>query len=192
MDTHRQSVRVDPEIYLPGEIDAKDDSDSDNDSDDDLTDSDIDSDGDYEDDSEDEDELADVHSGMKRKATTSTRTTFPTKVAKTMGRTAPSTAAVGVIGDRRPDFTLFDVPVDEDVLPHPYGRHGCLYMEVRVDANKKPNPQAIVSHAFLGNPFPEGIYLDRPRRSQEKIIKAHSKVPKDHPKSNLSFVRLQT
>ena len=140
VDTHSQSIRTDPEIYLPGEVDAKDeDGDSDDDSDDD-----------HEDGGEDEDELAEARSGMKRKATTRTRTAFPTKAVKTMERATPSSAALGVIDDRRPDLTLIDVPVDESILSHPYGRHGCLYMEVKVDANKKPNPRRVVSLPFIG------------------------------------------
>jgi hypothetical protein len=139
LDTHNQSIRTDPEIYLPGEVEAKDgDGDSDSDSDDDN-----------EDDGEDANEQASARPGMKRKATTRTRSSFPTKVAKTNARAGPSTAALGVIDDRRPDLTLVDVPVGEGGLLHPYGRHGCLYMELKVDANKKPNPQEVVSHPFL-------------------------------------------
>ena len=70
-----------------------------------------------------------------------------------MERATPSSAALGVIDDRRPDLTLIDVPVDENVLSHPYGRHGCLYMEVKVAANKKPNPQRVVSPLLLGVDF---------------------------------------
>ena len=140
VDTHSQSIRTDPEIYLPGEIDAKDeDGNSDDDSDDD-----------HEGDGEDEDELAKARSGMKREATTRTRAAFPTKAVKTMERATPSSAARGVIDDRRPDLTLIDVPVDENVLSHPYGRHGCLHIVVKVDANKKPNLQNVVSLPFLG------------------------------------------
>ena len=69
-----------------------------------------------------------------------------------MARPTPSTAALTVIDDRRPDLTLVDVPVDESVLSHPYGRHSCLYIEVKVEENKKPNPQDIVCPLFLGVP----------------------------------------
>ena len=142
MDTHSQRIQTDPEIYLPGEVDAKDeDGDSGDDEDDDEDD---------EDDGDDGDELAEARSGTKRKATTRTRAAFPTKAVKTMERSTPSSAALSVIDDRRPDLTLIDVPVDENVLSHPYGRHGCLYMEVKVDANMKPNPQRVVSLLFLG------------------------------------------
>jgi len=138
VDTYYQSIRTDPEIYLPGEVDADaEDGDSDEDSDED---------------SKTEDDLASVFTGMKRKTTTRTRNLFPVKIAKTTARPAPSTAALNVIDDRRPDLTLVDVPVGESVLSHPYGRHSCLYIEVKVDANKKPNPQEIVCPLFLGVP----------------------------------------
>ena len=140
MDTHSQSIRTDPEIHLPGEVDTKDEG----------SDPDDDSDDDHEGDGEDEDELTVARSGMKRKATTRTQTAFPTKAVKTMERSTPSSAALGVIDDRRPDLTLIDVPVGESVLSHPYGRHGCLFMEVKVDANKKPNLQNVVSPLFPG------------------------------------------
>ena len=141
VDTHSQSIRTDPEIYLPGEVDAEDEDGDSGDDDDEDED---------EDDDDDDDELAEARSGMKRKATTRTRAAFPTKAVKTMERTTPSSAALSVIDDRRPDLTLIDVPVGEDVLSHPYGRHGCLYMEVKVDANMKPNPQRLVSLFFFG------------------------------------------
>jgi hypothetical protein len=148
VDTHTQSIRTDPEIYLPGEVDTKDDagdSDSDNDDDDD--------DDDNEDDGEDDGEPPKILSGRKRKATTRTRSSFPTKVAKTKTRAGPSTAALGVIDDRRPDLALIDIPIGEGVPTRPYGRHGCLYMEMKVDANKKPNPQEVVSRLFLRFPY---------------------------------------
>ena len=89
----------------------------------------------------DEDELANIHIGMKRKAASTTRSGFPTKVAKTMTLVGPSNTARRVVDDHhRAELTLIDAPVDEDVLVHPYGRHSCLYMEVKLDANKKPNP----------------------------------------------------
>ena len=100
VDTHSQSIRTDPEIYLPGEVDAKDEDDDSGDDED-------------EDDEEDEDELAEALSGMKRKATARTRAAFPTKAVKTMERTIPSSTVLSVIDDRRPDLTLIDVPVDE-------------------------------------------------------------------------------
>ena len=52
--------------------------------------------------------------------------------------------------DSRPNLTLIDAPVDESVLSHPYGRHSCLYMEVKVEVNKKPNPQEVVCPLILG------------------------------------------
>ena len=54
--------------------------------------------------------------------------------------------------DSRPNLTLIDAPVGESVLSHPYGRHSCLYMEVKVEANMKPNPQEVVCPLFLGVP----------------------------------------
>ena len=134
VDTHNQSIRTDPEIYLPGELDIKEEDD--------------DSDGNDNNVNDDGGKPADGSIGMKRKAGVGPGSGFSTKVAKTAPRGGPSTAALGVIDDRRPDITLVDVPVDEDLLAHPYGRHGCLYMEVKVDADKKPNPQEAVSVLF--------------------------------------------
>ena len=129
VDTHSQCIRTDPEIYLPGEVDAKEE------------------DGDS-DDNNDEGKPANRSIGTKNKAGSRTRSNFPAKVTKTMARGGPSTAALGIIDDRRPDITLVDVPVDEDLLAHPYGRHGCLYIEMKVDADQKPNPQQVVSVPF--------------------------------------------
>ena len=137
LDTHSQSIRTDPEIYLPGEI-------VENIEDDDGKDGNMD-----EVDSEDEDELSNISAGMKRKTTTKV---YRGKVAKTSDRAGPSAATLTVIDDRRPDPTLIDVPVGEDLLSHPYGRHSCLYVEVKVDASKKPNPHELVCPLFLGVP----------------------------------------
>ena len=131
VDTHSQSIRTDPEIYLPGEVDAKEE--------------DGDSDGNS---NNNEREPANRSIGTKNKAVTRTRSSFPAKVAKTAARGGPSTATLGSIDDRRPDITLVDVPIDEDLLAHPYGRHGCLYIKVKVDADQKPNPQEVVSVPF--------------------------------------------
>ena len=152
MDTHSQSIRTDPEIYLPGEVDTGDDDDSDSD----------DNDEDDEDDGEDQDDSAKIFPGMKRKATSRTR---GPKYVKRKTQAAPSTAALGVIDDRRPDLTLIDVPVGESVLSHPYGRHGCLFMEVKVDANKKPNPQEVVSRLFFGIPITKACLWTGPEES---------------------------
>lgn len=86
VDTHRQSIRTDPEIYLPGEVEGEDEDSNDDDN------------------SENEVEL----------------------------------------DNRHPDLTLIDFPVGERVILHPYGRHSCLYVEVKVDANEKPNLQQVV------------------------------------------------
>ena len=131
VDTHSQNIRTDPGIYLPGEIDAKEE--------------DVDSD----DDNENACKAADAPIGTKRKAYPRTMSDFPAKVAKTNTRGGPSTAALGDIDDRRPDITLIDVPVDEGLLAHPYGRHGCLYMELKVGSDMKPNPQEAVSVPLL-------------------------------------------
>ena len=138
LDTHRQSIRTDPEIYLPEEIVA---SIEDGDGDDSNTD---------EVDSEDEDELSNISAGAKRKTTTKLGEVYRTKVAKTSDRAGPSTASLAVIDDRRPDLTLIDAPVGEDLLSHPYGRHSRLYVEVKVDASKKPNPYELVCPLYLG------------------------------------------
>jgi hypothetical protein len=135
VDTHSQSIRTDPEIYLPGEVDADSE--------------DCGSDDGSEDDGENVDELANVFTGMKRKATMRTRSVVLAKVSKTRAQATPSTAALNDIDDHRPDLTLIDAPVGESVLSHPYGRHSCLYMEVKVDAGKKPNPQGFVCSLFL-------------------------------------------
>ena len=62
-----------------------------------------------------------------------------------MARASPSTAVLNMIRGRRPNIALIDVAVGKSVLYHPYGRECCLYMEVKVDTNKKPNPQEVVS-----------------------------------------------
>ena len=135
MDTHSQSIRTDPEVYLPGEIDEDAEA------------------SDSDDSNEDEyGENEGVYSGMKRKSTTRSGNAFHFKAAKRMARATASTSALNMIDDRRPDLTLIDVPIGEDALPHPYGRHSCLYMEVKVDANKKPNPQEVVCLLFLRVP----------------------------------------
>ena len=137
--------------------------------DDDNSDEDEDEDKDEdedEDENEDENELAGIQLGMKRKAAEVTQHAFPTKVAKTTAQDSPSTAALGAIDDNRPDITLIDVPVGEDILQHPYGRHVCLYMEVKVNASKKPNPQEVVSPSIRVVLYYEGMPLNRSRRSQ--------------------------
>ena len=139
VDTHNQSIRTDPEIYLPGEIDTDAEDSASDDSND-------------EDDAENKNELSNVLTGVKRGPPMATRHAHRAKVAKTKARATPSTVALTVIDDRRPDLTLVDVSVDESVLSHPYGRHSCLYIEVKVEANKKPNPQEIVCPLFLGVP----------------------------------------
>jgi hypothetical protein len=53
-------------------------------------------------------------------------------------------ATLTVIDDRRPDLTLIDCPVGEGIPTHPYGRHACLFIEVKVDPDKKPNPRSAV------------------------------------------------
>jgi hypothetical protein len=143
VDSHSQRIRTDPEIYLPGEVGADADA-EDGDSDDSN-----DSNDDDDDDGENDDDLFNVRPGVKRKTAMRTRNAFRTKVARTKTRAGPSTAALNVIDDRRPDITLIDFPVGEDALGHPYGRHACLYMEVKVDANKKPNPQEVVCPLFV-------------------------------------------
>ena len=54
--------------------------------------------------------------------------------------------------DSPPNLTLIDAPVDESVLSHPYGRHSCLYIEVKAAVNMKPNPQEVVCPLLLGVP----------------------------------------
>ncbi len=141
VDTHSQGIRTDPEIYLPGEIAAKEEDGHS-----------AGHEGDNEDD-KDGGKLAEATPGMKRKAESTNRSGLSRKVAKTSAKSGPSTAAREVIDDRRPDLTLIDVPVGEDILKHPYGRQGCLYIEVKVAANEKPNPQEAVSLLFHGVPF---------------------------------------
>jgi hypothetical protein len=146
MDTHSQSIRTDPEIYLPGEVNTREvDTDSEDSDSNDICD-DSNGDSDEYDDGENED-VSNVYVGMKRKITTRSRKEYPAKIAKTITRA--STAARNVIDDRHPSLTLIDTPVGESVLPHPYGRHSCLYIEIKADANKKPNPQNVVCPLFL-------------------------------------------
>ncbi len=105
VDTHKKSICADPEIYLPGEIDARDMDDK-SDDDDDTTEDEGKDKG-----KDDEDELANIYIGMKRKAPTVARSDFPTKVAKTLTRVGPSTAAQRVVDDHhRADLTLIDAP----------------------------------------------------------------------------------
>ena len=137
LDTHSQCIRADPEIYLPGEVDVDTDPDSDDSNEDEV-------DGEYK------DELSNTFVGMKRKTAPGTGNAYRAKAVKTTAQAAPSTAAPTLTDDRRPDLTLIDVPVDEDLLSRPYGRHGCLYMEVKVDASERPNPQQLVCPLFLG------------------------------------------
>jgi len=146
VDTHSQKIRTDPRIYLPGVVEKKGEdgnSDEDSEGEDDCDDEDDREDED-EDDCGDDDERSDVFTGMKRKATRSIKSVVPTKVAKTAAQSGRAIAPLNVIDDRRPDLTLVDVPVGEGVLSHPYGRHSCLYIEVKVDPSKKPNPQEVV------------------------------------------------
>ena len=140
VDTHSQSIRTDPEIYLPGEIDTDTEGSASDDSDKDKNDS------------GNKNELSDFSIGVKRKPPMETRSASRAKVAKTTARATASTSARTVIDDRRPDLTLVDVAVDESVLSHPYGRHSCLYIVVKVEANKKPNPQEIVCLPFFDIP----------------------------------------
>ena len=140
LDTHRQCIRTDPEIYLPGEIIANIDDGGGDDSNNDEVDN------------EDKDELSTISTGAKRKTTSNPEEVYPAKVAKTSDRVGPSTTALTVIDDRRPDLTLIDAPVGEDLLYHPYGRHSCLYVEVKVDASKKPNPHELVCPLVLEVP----------------------------------------
>jgi hypothetical protein len=122
IDTHGQAIRTDPEIYLPGEL-AAEESGSDSDSD-----------------SEQPEEAA----GRKRKMATRGGRVYSAKAAKTRAGATASAAALTVIDDRRPDLTLIDCPVDECISSHPYGRHACLFIEVKVDPDKKPNPRSAV------------------------------------------------
>ena len=138
VDTHRQSIRTDSEIYLPGEVTVEEEDGGEADEDDED-----------KEDTEDDGGVADMTSGMKRKASSRTSSGLPRKVAKTTARGGPSTAALGIIDDSRPDLTLIDAPVGESTLTRPYGRHGCLYIEVKVSVDEKPNPQGTVSRIFL-------------------------------------------
>jgi len=131
VDTHSQRIRTDPEMHLPGEVDEDTE------------------DSEEEEDREREEELATVSAGVKRKRAIRTGKVYRGKVAKTLARDVPS--IVDVIDDCHPDLTLIDAPVDEPVLYHPYGRHSCLYMEVKLDVNQRPNPR-IVCPLFLGIP----------------------------------------
>ena len=139
VDTHSQNVRTDPDIYLPGEAAPKERADNDDDDD-------------NNDDGDGEGELADVTAGVKRKARSWTSRGVPCKVAKATAQGGHSTADMGAIDNRQPDLTLIDTAVGEDMPANPYGRHGYLYIKVKVAVNKKPNPQEAVSLLFHGFP----------------------------------------
>src|SRR5258706_1398837 len=150
VDTHKKSIRADPEIYQSGEIDTKA-ADSESEDDHDATEDEAEDDSKDDDEYVDEDELANIYIGMKRKAPTATRSGFTNKVARTLAQ--PITAPRVIDDHHRADLTLIDTPVDEEVLTHPYGRHGCLYVEVKFEANKKPNPLKAVSGPLLEIPY---------------------------------------
>ncbi len=139
VDTHNWSIRTDPDIYLHGEAAAKEEGGGSSNNDDNDND-------------DSEDRLSDVTSGVKRKERSWTRSSFPSKVAKTTAQDGPSTADMGAIDDHHPDLTLIDAPDGEEIPTYPYGRHGCLYIKVKAAANEKPNPQEAVSLLFHGLP----------------------------------------
>ena len=141
VDTHSQSIRTDPEIYLPGELDTREE---------DGTPDGTNNNNSSNSNNDDGSGPADMSIGIKRKAGSVPRSGFSAKLAKTAARGGPSTAALGGIDDRRPDIMLVDVLVGEDLLARPYGRHGCLYMEMKVEMINKPNPQGAVSVPFRG------------------------------------------
>ena len=122
VDTHGQSINTDPGVYLPGEI-AGDELSEDPDSNDGNTEAAV---------------------GQKRRIGTKSGKEYSVKVMKTVDGSTPSTAALTVIDDRRPDITLIDCTVDESVPSRPYGRHACLFIEVKIDPSDKPNPHNTV------------------------------------------------
>ena len=122
VDTHGQSINPDPGVYLPGEI-AGDEFSEDPDSDDGNTEAAV---------------------GQKRRIGTKSDKVYSVKVMKTADGSTPSTTALTVIDDRRPDITLIDCAVDESIPSRPYGRHACLFIEVKIDPSDKPNPHNTV------------------------------------------------
>ena len=124
VDTHGQSINTDPGVYLPGEI-AGDEPDANPGSD---------------------DENASAAAGKKRKKGKGTRSgkVYSAKVMKTAEGSTPSTSSLIVLDNRRPDITLIDPPVDESLPSRPYGRHACLFIEVKIDPSEKPNPHNTV------------------------------------------------
>ena len=123
VDTHGQSITTDPGIYLPGEI-AGDE---------------------LNDDPGSDDENTSAAAGQKRKMGKGSGKGHSVKIMKIVDGSTPSTAALTVIDDRRPDITLIDCAVDEGIPSHPYGRHACLFIEVKIDPSDKPNPHNTVS-----------------------------------------------
>ena len=122
VDTHGQSINTDPGVYLPGEI-AGDEQSEDTDS---------------------GDENSEAAVGQKRRIGTKAGKVHSAKVMKTADGSTPSTSALTVIDDRRPDITLIDCAVDESIPSRPYGRHACLFIEVKIDPSDKPNPHNTV------------------------------------------------
>ena len=126
VDTHGQNINADPSIYLPGEVATEELSE------------DLDSD----------DEHIETAAGKKRRMATRSGKGYSAKVMKTVDGSTPSTTALTVIDGRRPDLTLIDCPINETVPSHPYGRHACLFIEVKIDPSKKPNPHDTVGHTI--------------------------------------------
>jgi len=126
VDTHTQSIHTDPGIHLPGEVADEGP----------TAEEPTESDGD--------DDIIEAAGSKKRKVTTRSGNVYPAKIPKTGDGARPSTTAPAVIDDRRPDLTLVDFPIDEDIPSRPYGRHACLFIEVKIDPSKKPNPHSTV------------------------------------------------
>ena len=124
VDTHGQNISTDPGVYLPGEV----------------------ADDEPNDDAGSDDENTSAAAGKKRKKGKGTRSgkIYSAKIMKTAEGSTPSTSSLTVIDNRRPDITLIDCSVDEGIPSRPYGRHACLFIEVKVDPSDKPNPHNTV------------------------------------------------
>ena len=127
VDTHGQSISTDPGVYLPGEIASEE----------------------LGEDPNEDDEDIETAAGKKRKIVTRSGKGHPAKIIKTGDGSTPSTISLTVIDDRRPDLTLVDSPIDDGSLARPYGRHACLFIEVKIDPSTKPNPHELVRPTHL-------------------------------------------
>jgi hypothetical protein len=128
VDTHSKSIHADPGIYLPGEIFADEPTEA--------------ADPEYA-------QTEATTGSKKRKVSKGSDGDYSVKIRKTMDGSTPSITSLTVIDDRRPDLMLIDCTVDEGIPLRPYGRHACLFIEVKVAASEKPNPCNMVRVSLI-------------------------------------------